>query len=74
MISVAVFPNGSERDEFTYISIARLYLHNGIFFWNAKDYEINENGKDSSTWVAAKQVRWRVKDECLGAVNIYMKD
>lgn len=63
-----------DKDEFTYISIAHLYLHNNIFFWSSRDYEFHEDGKDSYTWVAAKQVRWRVRDELLGSKKNYMKD
>lgn len=63
-----------DKDEFTYISIAHLYLHNDTFFWSARDYEIHEDGKDAYTWVAAKQARWRVRDELMGSKKVYMKD
>jgi hypothetical protein len=72
VIQINIKPEG--KDEFTYISIARLYFHNNIFFWSARDYEIHEDGKDAYTWVAAKQVKWRVRDELLGNKKIYMPD
>lgn len=40
------------------------------FFWSARDYEIHEDEKDAYTWIAAKQVRWRVRDEFLGNKKI----
>lgn len=51
-----------------------LYLDNGIFFWSERDYEFLEEGKDKCTWIAAKVVKWRERDDTLGEQKIYMKD
>jgi hypothetical protein len=72
VIQLNIKPEG--KDEFTYISIAHLYFHDDVFFWSARDYEIHEDGKDAYTWVAAKQVKWRVRDGLLGNKKIYMPD
>lgn len=63
-----------KKNEFTYINTTHLYLYNGIFFWSAGDYEIHENGKDAHTWIAAMQVKWRIRDDLLGNDKIYMRD
>ena len=62
------------ENEFSDIIISHLYLNNDIFFWSARDYEIHEDEKNAYTWIAAKQIRWRVRDELLGNSKIYMQD
>lgn len=56
------------------IICAHLYFEDGIFFWSEKDYEYHEKGKDGSTWIAAKAVRWRVRESALGSEMVYMGD
>jgi hypothetical protein len=51
-----------------------MYFENGVFFLSDKDYEYSENGKDKSTWIAAKKVRWRKIDNGLGKNNYYIVD
>ncbi|AOY76024.1 hypothetical protein [Clostridium formicaceticum] len=63
-----------EKDQFTDIVTAHLYFDNNVFFWSTRDYEIHEDGKDNHTWIAAKFVQWRVRDEFLGSGMVYMKD
>ena len=52
----------------------QLYFKDGIFFWSERDFEFHEKEKDESTWIAARSVRWRVKDNALGREMLYMVD
>lgn len=62
-----------DKSQFTDILISHLYLECGIFFWSTKDYELQEADKESHTWIAAKSVRWRIRDDLLGSKMAYMK-
>lgn len=62
------------KNQFTDIVIAHLYLDGNVLFWSARDYEMHESGKDKHTWIAAKSVRWRVREELLGGDMVYMRD
>ncbi len=63
-----------EKDYGVDIISTHLYLKNGIFFWSENDYEFHENDKDMYTWIAARFVQWRVRNEFLGSKMIYMLD
>ena len=64
----------AKENEFSDIICSHIYLEDGIFFWNSSDYEIHDDGKDDYTWISAKKVCWRISDELLGSMNIYMKE
>ena len=72
IIQINIKPEGI--DEFIDIVVARIYLKDTIFFWSARDYELHEVGKDNHTWIAAKFLQWRVRDELLGQGLIYMNE
>lgn len=54
------------------IICTHLYLKNGLFFWSEKDYEYHEKNKDMSTWIVARAVKWRQRDDLLGEKLVYM--
>ena len=62
-----------ENEEVDIIA-TQLYFKDGIFFWSERDFEFHEKEKDESTWIAARSVRWRVKDNALGREMLYMVD
>lgn len=63
-----------ENNQSVDIISTHLYLKDNIFFWSERDYEFDENDKDVRTWIAAKFVQWRVRDEKLGDKMVYMLD
>lgn len=72
VLQINIKPEG--ENNFIDIINAHIYLSDGIFFWSAKDYEMKEEGKDEYTWIEAKNVCWRVRDELIGKDMVYMKD
>lgn len=72
VIQINIKPEG--ENEFVDIMIEHLYLYDNIFFWSARDYEIHEADKDCHTWISAKSVYWRIRDDFLGNKKIYMQD
>ena len=50
---------------------ARLHFQNDIFYWNSFDCPYENPDKEYNTWITAKGVSWRVRDELLGAKKIY---
>ena len=63
-----------EKDQGVDIIGTHLYLEEGIFFWSEKDYEFHDSDKDKYTWIAARFVRWRERDDLLGGKMVYMID
>lgn len=55
------------------IITTNLYLDNGIFFLSERDYEYSDYKKNERTWIAAKKVCWRERDDLLGDEMIYME-
>ncbi len=72
ILQINIKPVG--EDQGVDIISTHLYLEEGIFFWNEKDYEYHEKGKNECTWIAARAVRWRAKDSALGSKMVYMVD
>ena len=64
------------KDENQDLSIidAKIYLDNGIFYFNEADCAIQDSDKDDFTWISAKNVKWRMREDLLGHAPIYMKD
>ena len=63
-----------EKDQGVDIIGTHLYLEEGIFFWSEKDYEFHDSDKDKYTWIAARFVQWRERDDLLGGKMVYMID
>lgn len=63
-----------EKDQGVDIISTHLYLKDNIFFWSERDYEYHESKKDMNTWIAAKFVQWRERDDLLGSKMVYMND
>ena len=72
VIQINIKPEG--KNQFRDIIVSHLYFNNDIFFWSAHDYEFHEKEKDNYTWIAAKFVRWRVRDNLLGCNRVYIKN
>jgi len=56
------------------ILYTRLHLEDDTFFWSAKDYLLGDDDKDNCTWITAKQVYWRERDDLLGSDGVYMRE
>lgn len=64
----------ASKNEFTYIMESKVYYEKDVFFLSTNDYEYYEDGKNDYTWIAAKEVKWRVRDDLLGGENVYFPD
>ena len=52
---------------------ARLYFQNGIFYWSSFDCPYDHPEKNVHTWITAKEVSWRVRDDLIGDKKIYVE-
>lgn len=63
-----------EKDQGVNILDTHLYLKDGVFFGSEKDYEFHDKNKNAYTWIAARSVKWRKRDDLLGNKMVYMPD
>lgn len=63
-----------EKDQGVDILSTHLYLQDGVFFGSEKDYEFHDKNKNAYTWIAARSVKWRKRDDLLGNKMVYMSD
>lgn len=71
VLQINIKPVGSNQG--VDIISTHLYFEDGIFFWSEKDYEFHEK-KETTTWIAAKSVQWREREDALGEKMVYMTD
>ena len=60
--------------EFAFIMEAPLHMVDDNFYWNSNDFPIHDDRKNDFTWILAKQVFWRVREDLLGDKQVYLSD
>ena len=61
-------------DDFVFIHDTALEVINGVFYWHANHFYIDDDEKNNYTWIEAKQAFWRIRDELLGNKKVYLPD
>jgi len=74
IIQINIKPQEENYGGCFWIKDAEIYLDNGIFYFNEADCAIQDSDKDDFTWISAKNVKWRMREDLLGHAPIYMKD
>ena len=64
----------SAKEDGSIIFDAPLHAINDIFYWNSNDVLFREDRKVDYTWIAAKQVFWRIREGLLGNKKTYFPD